>query len=149
MKTDQQSLKFLLEQRVIQPQHQRWVAKLLGYNFDVVYKLGLEIKAADALSRVSPTAHLNQLNASSLLDVSILKSEVDGDEKLKEIVAKLEKGEDVAGFTMQNRVLKYKGRQVISKNSILLPTILHTYHDSVFGEHSGYLRTYRRLMIGR
>ncbi|KAL0551289.1 hypothetical protein IC582_010375 [Cucumis melo] len=109
VKTDQQSLKFLLEQRVIQPQHQRWVAKLLGYNFDVVYKPGLENKAADALSRVSPTAHLNQLTASSLLDVSILRSEVDGDEKLQEIVAKLEEGEDVAGFTMQNGVLQYKG----------------------------------------
>ncbi|KAA0031986.1 Transposon Ty3-I Gag-Pol polyprotein [Cucumis melo var. makuwa] len=118
VKTDQQSLKFLLEQRVIQPQHQRWVAKLLGYNFDVVYKPGLENKAADALSRVSPTAHLNQLTASSLLDVSILRSEVDGDEKLQEIVAKLEEGEDVAGFTMQN----------------------------VFGGHSGYLRTYKRLI---
>ena len=27
-----------------------------------------------------------------------------------------------------------------------LPTILHTYHDSVLGGHSRYLRTYKRLM---
>ena len=38
VKTDQQSLKFLLEQRVIQPQYQRWIAKFLGYSFEVVYK---------------------------------------------------------------------------------------------------------------
>ncbi|KAA0058421.1 ty3-gypsy retroelement transposase [Cucumis melo var. makuwa] len=35
VKTDQRSLKFLLEQRVIQPQYQKWIAKLLGYSFEV------------------------------------------------------------------------------------------------------------------
>ncbi|KAA0044655.1 reverse transcriptase [Cucumis melo var. makuwa] len=38
MKTGQRSLKFLLEQRVIQPQYQKWIAKLLGYSFEVVYR---------------------------------------------------------------------------------------------------------------
>ena len=42
-------------------------------------------------------------------------------------------------------MLKYKDRLVISKTSTLLPTILHTYHDSIFGGHSGFLRTYKRL----
>ncbi|KAL0539306.1 hypothetical protein IC582_023511 [Cucumis melo] len=49
VKIDQRSLKFLLEQCVIQPQYQKWIAKLLGYSFEVVYKTGLENKAADAL----------------------------------------------------------------------------------------------------
>lgn len=35
VKTDQRSLKFLLKQRVIQPQYQKWIAKLLGYSFEV------------------------------------------------------------------------------------------------------------------
>ncbi|KAA0057271.1 Transposon Ty3-I Gag-Pol polyprotein [Cucumis melo var. makuwa] len=51
VKIDQKSLKFLLEQRTIQPQYQKWVAKLLGYSFEVIYKPGLENKVADALSR--------------------------------------------------------------------------------------------------
>ena len=81
-----------------------------------------------------------------MLDLSILKTEVDRDEKLKEIVDKLEKGDDVTEFTMPHGVLRYKGQLVISRNSVLLPTILHTYHDSVFGWHSGYLWTYKRLI---
>ncbi|KAA0062227.1 Transposon Ty3-I Gag-Pol polyprotein [Cucumis melo var. makuwa] len=36
VKIDQRSLKFLLEQCVIQPQYQKWIAKLLGYSFEVV-----------------------------------------------------------------------------------------------------------------
>lgn len=43
-------------------------------------------------------------------------------------------------------MLKYKGRLVLSRQSTLIPNILHTYHDSVLGGHSGFLRTYKRMM---
>ena len=86
VKTDQRSLKFLLEQRVIQPQYQKWIAKLLGYSFEVVYKPDLENKAADALSRVPPTVHLNQLTAPTLVDIKVIGEEVDKDDYLKDII---------------------------------------------------------------
>lgn len=67
---------------------------------------------------------------------------------MKEIIAKIEaQKQEVPNFSLQQGVLKYKGRLVLSKTSSLLSTILHTYHDSIFNirRHSGYLRTYKRL----
>ncbi|KAA8546792.1 hypothetical protein F0562_003221 [Nyssa sinensis] len=47
------SLKYLMEQRIGTPDQQNWVAKLLGYNYEILYRPGRENPAADALSRVS------------------------------------------------------------------------------------------------
>ena len=58
VKICQRSLKFLLEQRVIQPQYQKWIVKLLGYSFEVIYKPILENKASDALSRMPHDAFM-------------------------------------------------------------------------------------------
>ena len=51
IKTDQQSLKYILEQRITTPAQQKWLAKLLGYLFVMEYKKGCENRVADALSK--------------------------------------------------------------------------------------------------
>lgn len=48
-------------------------------------------------------------------------------------------------YSIQQGKLLYKGRLVLSSSSKLISTILHTYHDSVMGGHSGFLRTDKRL----
>jgi len=59
IQTDQRSLKYLQEQRITTPEQQKWVAKLLGYDYEIQYRAGRENSAADALSRrpASPTLH--------------------------------------------------------------------------------------------
>lgn len=132
---------------MIQSQYQKWIAKLLGYSFEVVYKPGLENKAVNALSKVPPTVHLNHFSAPTLLDLAIIQDEVEKDQQLKEIKSKIEEQKlEVPDFTVQQGVLKFKGRVVISKTCSLQPTILHTYLDSVFGGHSGFLRTCKRII---
>ncbi|KAI9194169.1 hypothetical protein LWI28_003688 [Acer negundo] len=52
IQTDQQSLKFLLEQRITTPAQTRWLPKIMGYDYSIQYKRGKENNGADALSRV-------------------------------------------------------------------------------------------------
>jgi hypothetical protein len=51
IKTDHQSLKYFLEQRISSQEQQKWVTKLFGYDYEIIYKKGKENVVADALSR--------------------------------------------------------------------------------------------------
>jgi hypothetical protein len=51
IKTDHQSLKYFLEQRISSPEQQKWVTKLFGYDYEIIYKKGKDNVVADALSQ--------------------------------------------------------------------------------------------------
>lgn len=51
IKTDQQSLKYITEQKVSEGIQHKLMLKLLEFNYKIEYKKGKENKVADALSR--------------------------------------------------------------------------------------------------
>ena len=61
IQTDHRSLKYFLEQRVATPEQQKWVAKLLGYDYEILYRPGRENSAVDALSCRPDSPLLNPL----------------------------------------------------------------------------------------
>ncbi|XP_026378286.1 uncharacterized protein LOC113272700 [Papaver somniferum] len=49
--TDHQSIRYFMEQRVHSMLQQKWMAKLIGYTYELKYKKGTETVVADALSK--------------------------------------------------------------------------------------------------
>ena len=66
IQTDHRSLKYFLDQRVAVPEQQKWVAKLLGYDYEILYRPRLENSVTDALSRRPDNPLLNPLFVSQV-----------------------------------------------------------------------------------
>jgi hypothetical protein len=150
IKTDQQSLKFLLEQKVGTATQQRWMSKLLGYDFTIEYKKGKENKVADALSRVFEDPGLPGLTCSLISFpnpdwLQELKLSYTTDPDTMILLQKLKDGSDIPkGYTMQQDLILKKGRLYIVKSSPFKRRILHYIHSNPQAGHSGYHKTVQR-----
>lgn len=123
-----------------------WLVKLLGYSFEIQYKPGLENKVADALSQIPGKAAFNAITTSCLLDVDQISKEVRIDHRYEEIIKKLQiNATGAPPYSLHRGKLYYKNRLVLLNTSALIPTILHAFHNTVIGGHSGMLRTYIRI----
>ena len=157
IKTDHQSLKYLLE-RVGTPAQWRWITKLLGCAFIVEYKHGKETLVANALSRredtLATSAKPSIVGIGTLCIISFptptwlsdLKSCYITDPAIQRIIQAIQYGQSVPlGFTLCNDLLFYKGELYLGGNARDLKAIvLQQVHDSPLGGHLGYLKTFHK-----
>jgi hypothetical protein len=140
--SDQKSLKFLTEQKTMGEEQQKWISKLLGFDFEVKYKPRKENNAADSLSRQMQYVHITTIQCEAWEG---LEEEVQSDDRLKLVVQTLLADPcNQEGFQLKGGRLYHEGRIVIPKNSPRISWILHEFHDTAVGGHSGYLRTYKK-----
>lgn len=149
--TDQKSLRYLLELRITTQNQQSWLAKLLGYDFDIVYKPRASNTVADALSRrleeeEEGAVEINVLSKPYWRYIELVEEENQQDRILKKIMEELRSNSEAHGnYTLKNGRLHYKGRMVLSASSSWIPRLLHEYHTTPMGGHSGIFRTYKRI----
>lgn len=148
IKTDQQSLKYLLDQKIVTPMQQKWITKLLGLDYDIQYKKKKgENKAADALSRMGYSEE--ECTATTTLipkwTEQIHQSYI-GDSFIQTILdSKSADASRYLEFHLEGGVLRYKGKIVVGNAFNFRMLILHEMHSSLYGGHSGVLGTYMRL----
>ncbi|XP_020705427.2 uncharacterized protein LOC110116256 [Dendrobium catenatum] len=76
-------------QRMVMKEHQRWLSKLLGYNFEIQYRPGVENKATNTLSKCMRELQTVALFVSLMLYWEAIREESARDEDLGRIRAYL------------------------------------------------------------
>jgi hypothetical protein len=111
-------LTHLDDQRVTTPWQQKALTKLMGLNFQIIYKKEVENKVADALSRRADlqsddtTLQLHVLGSSSMIPswlIEVTKG-YENDEVAQKILSALSTGHPLEHYTLVAGVIKHKGR---------------------------------------
>ena len=152
IKTNQQSLKHLLEQRIGTPMQQKWISKLLGYHFVVEFKRGKENKVADALSRKEDTnlqteiaRETSMLQAQAQAQGSFYAISFPSPTWLEELKTSYE--EDNSVMELMKKLQDEPNSEepfFLGKVGSMKAKVLALIHDSPLGGHSGFLKTLQR-----
>ncbi|PKA60916.1 hypothetical protein AXF42_Ash006551 [Apostasia shenzhenica] len=149
VKKDHQSLRFLLEQRIFTPAQQKWISKLAGYDFKILYKKGNSNMAADALSRRNTvqTLSLNAILQGLSTDIlTAIQQSWTRDEQLSAIINQLKMGTTLAKpYSWRNNQLHWKGKLVVGNDTELRTQLVKMIHTEPAGGHSGFQPTLHRL----
>ncbi|GLT61287.1 hypothetical protein SLA2020_340060 [Shorea laevis] len=171
VRSDHHSLKYLWSQKISTTAQQRWLYKLMGFDFSIEYKKGKENIVADALSRRDEKQGLEE--KSSLVHsrakeekkthgavlvavlgpvpnwLEVIKEEAGKDAALQELIQKVKEGEALGPWHYKGEVLFYKDRIYLPENSTLLAPILDQIHG---GFHEGTTKPSKgseQISIGR
>lgn len=134
--TDQRSLQFLLEQRILTPEQQKWMGKLVGYDYEITYKLGSVNAAADALSCHADNPLLNVIFVQTSSLWNELREVVKSDLYLLKLT-QLATQSPGRPYTRRNRLLCYNNRVVLPPQSPFIKLVMHEFHDAPTGGNSG------------
>nr|GEX50732.1 hypothetical protein [Tanacetum cinerariifolium] len=118
------SLKYLLNQKLTTQFQFKWLPKLLGYDYVIVYKMGSKNVVANALSRMDSSGELLQIS------LSYVSSGV------------RDKGNK---YSWTSGILKRKGKVVVGNDLELRKELVHHFHDEAISGYSGAHVTMKKL----
>ncbi|KAL0461879.1 UNVERIFIED_CONTAM: Retrovirus-related Pol polyprotein from transposon.6 [Sesamum latifolium] len=145
IKTDHQSLKHILEQKVYNALQQKWISKLLGLDYEIHYRKGKDNIATDALSRrdQGECVAITVIIPNWVTDVQ--KSYEKDEELLPILQVKTVKDSTYPSYSLQGGILRRNHMICVGKCTELREQIIRSLHDSAIGGHSGINGTYQQL----
>ncbi|GKB25597.1 ty3-gypsy retrotransposon protein [Tanacetum coccineum] len=106
------------------PTQMKWLPKLMGFDYEIIFKKEVENVSADAL----------------------IADTWEEDNELKAKVDKLKKGEYVTNaYVWENHQLRRKGKLVVGNNAALRMELLTHFHSGPVGRHVGIKATMHKL----
>ncbi|MCH86694.1 hypothetical protein A2U01_0007554 [Trifolium medium] len=142
LKTDQKSLRSLLDQSLQTPEQQAWLHKFIGFDFQIEYKPGKDNISADALSRM----YMMAWSEPKLHFIQELELAVQQDEELQQIIQACQKHDAAyALYSVNEGLVLWKDKLVIPNNQDIIKQILKEFHTSHIGGHAGITRTLARI----
>ncbi|WOH15055.1 hypothetical protein DCAR_0934588 [Daucus carota subsp. sativus] len=147
IKTDQQSLKYVLEHKLSTPFQQKWLSKLAGFDYTVEYKSGKENVVADALSRTSGmqlfTMAVSSVSSQLLDELKLYwQKDVDIERLIQEVQ---QDPTSHPHYKWSDGVLLRKGKLMVGRADNVQQLVLNWMHSSSQGGHSGVYATMKRI----
>ena len=146
IRTDHKSLLFLTEQKATTKLQQKAVLKLMDLSFTITYKKGITNAAADALSRCATTEPLCAISETTPVWMDRLVAGYQDDPQATQLLQQLVLSNGTSkDYSLQNGVIRYKGRIWVGNNKVAQQHIMQALHSSGIGGHSGIHVTYSRI----
>ena len=146
--TDHRSLKELLTQVIQTLEQHTYLARLLGYDYEIQYRSGAHNQAADALSWLPEnTTSLWVLSVPCLTFFEELQQQL---QTQPEYVRKrhdiTEQPSNHPAFSISSNMILHKGRIWLPEGFHLIPTLIAEYHVTPTGGHAGIAKTIARVL---
>lgn len=127
-----------------------YLARLMGYDYDIQYRSGVTHQAADARSRLSEsqtTMHMI-LFVPCLTFLTELRQQLAVNKEYRQRrSAILESPAAHPGFSVVHDLILHKGRIWLYHELPIIPTLIHEYHHATpTGRHTGVTKTLARIL---
>ena len=128
IRTNRNSLQYLLQQKTLSEEQQKWIEKIVAFDMEILHKKGKDHVVADALSRKDEESTLLAVSVVVPEWLNEIRSEYAKDPKMLAIINNLLGN---SKFEWKNDILWYKGRIYLNSKSKFISKILKGSHDSM------------------
>ena len=147
IRTDHRSLKEILTQVIQTPEQQKYLSKLMGYDYTITYKPGCDNAVADALSRQGDDYNCYfGISAPSFTFLDDLKKEYLTLPAYQKLLSDMNKGQQLKWpLQFKNGFTYYGSRLFLVYQSHMISFLLQEFHCAPSSGHFGVLKTFKRL----